>query len=261
MSTDQQFGVAWQSTQQTSELIEHRSTGAESDGSAVERSAVMAQVAQVRLVAGCNEPVADIEFLQVAQMSMSAVPFSGLEVGGQSGRSSGSDPGRELREPRHSLLHVGIEVGLGAPPEGCAEPVGAVDGDRDGLHVGDVEHGCDVFVPDGVAFRGQLERLGPVAAIHSPEAFDHGRFEQEEHLLGGDPAHLGEPLLPVAPVVNCEHGQGGVETTSGERKILSSCSHRRCEARCSFPDHLRRRFDRDDLSIERFVVPRSSAHI
>jgi hypothetical protein len=75
---------------------------------------------------GDGDAVAAVVGRETAQVSVAPVPGARCEIGGEPLRSALARLGREKREPRHTGLHVGVEVGLGPGPERGTEAVHAV---------------------------------------------------------------------------------------------------------------------------------------
>ncbi len=75
----------------------------------------------------------------------------------------------------------------------------------------------------------------------------------EDHLPGRDAAQLVEAPPGVAPVLEGEHGEGGVEGAVGHRQRLRDRPHRGGRRPGPVGEHDARRLDRDDAAGDRLV--------
>lgn len=140
------------------------------------------------------------------------------------------------------------------------EAVGAVVRDRHGLDGGGpqrlhliAEAGRKV-APVGV------QQAGHVLADEPERRRDRG-IPGEHDAAPRHPAQLRAAGAPVAPVVDGEHGQRGVEPAIGERQVLGRRGEaRRCAGR-PLRAHHGRRLHRHDIEVGRLVAARAGAHV
>ena len=103
---------------------------------AAARRRVAARDARVRRRASVDEPVAEVELLELEQVAVAALPLARVEVGAQPRHRVGDVLGRQQPEHRDAGAHLGIQVGVRAAPVGVQEAVAAVVRDRHGLASG-----------------------------------------------------------------------------------------------------------------------------
>ena len=83
----------------------------------------------------------------------------------------------------------------------------------------------------------------------------------QDHLPVRDPPQLGDPLLDVAPVVDSQDGQGGIEARCRKRQRLGPRLNRRRGAGCTLVEHAPHQIDGHHLPVGRLVRPCTGADV
>ena len=125
----------------------------------------------------------------------------------------------DARPDRCASAHPLLEVGLRAPPVGVKEAVGAVPGDRHGVHSRANRLGA---LAEGRAARGERGELGEVVA-DQPEAGWQRVVPLKDDDASGDAPHLAQARDRIGPVVVGEDRHRGVEGLIGKGQSLGRC--------------------------------------
>ncbi|MCM6776430.1 MFS transporter [Nocardia sp. CDC159] len=151
-----------------------------------------------------EQAVSQIQRGAAEQFRMAVRPGAAVEIGAQPGKPFAQFGFRGQGEHRHPRADGRVEIGMRATPEGAAEAVGTIVRDRD-LADDDIAEAFDEFVQ----WHGQhgvgLGRGGQIFTQQPEFPEDAIIPGQHDHTAAGDPFHLRQPAIEIAPVLHGEH--------------------------------------------------------
>src|SRR5262249_51118254 len=158
---------------------------------------------------GDHQSVAHVERVERPEVAESSIPGAGFKIGSKLRHSASNDIAVEERKTRNPGAHSGIQVRLRSTPEGGQESVDAVVGNSDAINstIPEVMHDfSNRRTPTAI----ELDDLWEVR-LGEPEVSNVARLERQDHQAIRHSFHFSETGTPIGPVMQCEHGQGGIK--------------------------------------------------